>query len=287
MSSTIASVNEEAIRAWNTVLFDRFVEYRDLVVTSLSRHGEIALELHPPARGSRALDIGCGFGDTTQALADLVGPDGRVTGLDAAERFIETARAENVKANADFVVADLQAADLDGPLDYAFSRFGTMFFANPAVALRNVARALVPGGRLCMVVWRQKVDNDWLHRGERIVKRHLERPTEYDEPTCGPGPFSMAGADTTSDILVAAGFGQISLRRCDLPVMVGETLERAIGLTLALGPGAEVVRLLGDRAESALPQIRADLTEGLAEFAQPDGTLLAPSSSWIVTAVKA
>ncbi|MEA2170858.1 MAG: hypothetical protein QOF76_4158 [Solirubrobacteraceae bacterium] len=285
MTSTIAPANEEAIRAWNTVLFDRFVEFRDLMVGGLGAHGDDALELYPPPRGARALDIGCGFGDTAQQIADLVGPDGHVTGLDAAERFIEMARAENVKANADFVVADLQSTALEGQFDYAFSRMGTMFFANPVVALRNVP--LKPGGRLCMVVWRNRYDNDWIYRAEVAVKRYLEKPDDSDEPTCGPGPFSMAGADTVSDVLKGAGFTDITLRRNDRDMLIGDSMERAIALNLALGPGAEVVRLLGERAEPALPQIREDLRAGLAAFERPDGSLWGPSSVWIVSAVRA
>jgi hypothetical protein len=101
-----------------------------------------------------------------------------------------------------------------------------MFFANPVVALRNVRQALVPGGRLCMVVWRRKLDNDWLHRAERVVERFLTRPEATDEPTCGPGPFSMASADTTTDVLVRAGFEVISLHRCDTEITIGADLDR-------------------------------------------------------------
>ena len=85
-----------------------------------------------------------------------------------------------------------------------------MFFANPVAALRNIRRALKPGGRLCMVVWRRKLDNDWMYSAEQVVKEFAERPDEYDEPTCGPGPFSMANADTVSDQLQAAGFEEVS-----------------------------------------------------------------------------
>jgi len=63
-------------------------------------------------------------------------------------------------------------------------------------------------------------------------------------------------------------------------------MQRAIDLNLALGPGAEVVRLLGDRADHAIPQIRADLEAELAEFVREDGTLRAPSSTWVISAVK-
>ena len=90
---------------------------------------------------------------------------------------------------------------------------GIMFFANPVAALRNVRRALAPGGRLCSVVWRRKLDNDWLHRAELVVAGFLDRNEESDEPTCGPGPFSMADADTTSAILQAAGFEDVTLTR--------------------------------------------------------------------------
>ena len=74
-----------------------------------------------------------------------------------------------------------------------------------------------------MVVWRRKLDNDWLHRAEKVVEGYLEEPEETDEPTCGPGPFSMANADTTSDILQSAGFDEIALPRCDNPILIGAT----------------------------------------------------------------
>src|SRR5882757_7988038 len=90
----VAVTNEEAVEAWNGVLFDRFVQYRHLVSGGLGAHGEEALRIHPPAAGERVLDIGCGFGETTLRIADLVGPEGSALGLDASERFIDLARAE-------------------------------------------------------------------------------------------------------------------------------------------------------------------------------------------------
>lgn len=203
----ISPANAEAIEAWDGVLFDRFVKFRDVIVNGLGAHGEEALRLHPPAVGDRVLDIGCGFGDTTLRLAEMVGPAGTALGVDAAPRFIESAREDAAVAgtsNVRLEVVDVETADFDEGFDYAFSRFGTMFFANPVAALRNVRRALVPGGRLCMVVWRRKLENEWLHRAELVVKELVEEPEESDEPTCGPGPFSMADADTTSEILMNA-----------------------------------------------------------------------------------
>jgi SAM-dependent methyltransferase len=281
-----ATENAEAIEAWDGPLYDRFVRFRDIVVKGLASHGEEALRLFPPQAGQRVLDIGCGFGDTTQDIASLVGPDGEAVGVDAAARFIETAREETAEAgvaNARFEVADVQADDLGGPYDMAFSRMGTMFFANPVAALRNVRTALVPGGQLVMVVWRRREDNEWMYRAQTIVEGIVSRPEEYDEPTCGPGPFSMAGADTTSDILVHAGFKDIALRRCDLPILVGHDVDEAMDLVMALGPAGEILRLQGDRAAHLHGEVRDALRRGLSEFQTPDG-LRAQASTWIVSA---
>ena len=279
--------NAEAIQAWDGPLFDRFVRFRDIVTTGLGNHGEEALRLFPPQPGQRVVDIGCGFGDTTQRIAGLVGPEGEAVGVDAAPRFIEAAALEAAEAgmsNARFEVADVETAPVGGPYDMAFSRFGTMFFANPVAALRNVRTGLVPGARLVMVVWRTRIDNEWMYRAQTIVEQIVSRPEEYDEPTCGPGPFSMANADTTSDILQHAGYGDVELRRCDLPIVIGRDVEDALEFAMALGPAGELLRLAGDRAAHLHDDVRQALREGLREYETPDG-IRAPASTWIISAV--
>jgi ubiquinone/menaquinone biosynthesis C-methylase UbiE len=278
--------NAEAIEAWDGPLYDRFVRFRHIVTGGLGAHGEAALRLMAPEPGARVLDIGCGFGDTTQDIARLVGPDGEALGVDAAARFIETATEEAAEAgvaNARFAVTDVEVTRFEERFDYAFSRMGTMFFANPVAALRNVREALVPGGRLVMVVWRRRIDNDWLYRAQTIVEQIVERPEQYDEPTCGPGPFSMADADTTSEILQRAGYVDVSLTRCDLPILIGNDVDEAIDLVKSLGPAGEILRLQGERAAHLHGDVDAALRKGLAEFDGPNG-LRAPASTWIVTA---
>lgn len=282
----IAASNKEATDAWSGPLFDRFVRYRDLVTAGLGAHGEEALATHPPRPGDRVIDLGCGFGDTTQRLAELVGPDGEAVGVDVSEPFIDAAREEAEAAGVErvsFAVADVQVGELGGSFDYAFSRMGIMFFANPVQALRNVRKALVPGGQLCAVVWRRKEDNQWVRRAELVVEEYLDHPEETDQPTCGPGPFSMANADTVTEQLKIAGFEDISLRRCDLPLKIGNDLDHAVEFNMALGPAGEVLRLWEDRIEQIRPKIAADLRETLAEFAGPDG-VYAPASTWIIGA---
>ena len=165
---TVAAANEEAVEAWSGVLFDRWARYRDVLAVSIREFSDVAFDLCRPQPGERVLDVGCGLGETTRSLAELVGPAGEVVGIDAGERFVETATAEAAEAgagNVSYMTGDVQVADMGSGFDLAFSRFGTMFFANPVAALRNVRSSLRPGGRLCMVVWRSKLANEWLHRG--------------------------------------------------------------------------------------------------------------------------
>src|SRR5262245_5093620 len=149
-AGAVAIANEEAVRAWDTVLYERWKLNRKVFVGALSEVTEEVFALHAPAEGGRCIDIGCGFGETTQRLAELVGPAGSVLGTDSSPRFIEDARREAAEAgvaNVEFEIADAQTAAWDPVYDYAFSRMGTQFFAAPVPAMRAIRGALVPGGR--------------------------------------------------------------------------------------------------------------------------------------------
>ena len=285
---TVAAENEEATEAWSGVLFDRFLEYRDLVVAGLTQHGVAAMRTHPPKPGDRVLDIGCGFGDTTQELASIVGAEGEAVGVDVAEPFIRASMEEAAQAgveNVDFFVTDVQVGDLKGPYDYAFSRMGVMFFANPVQAMRNVRDALRPGAKLVATVWRRKADNEWLNRAEEVAGRYLEEPDEPEDVRCGPGPFSMANADTVSEQLQIAGFERPTFTRCDLPIKIGNDLDQAVSFNLAIGPAAELLRICPtDEVERLRPKLEGELREVLSGYRQADGTVAAPASTWIISA---
>ncbi|MDP9002764.1 MAG: class I SAM-dependent methyltransferase [Myxococcota bacterium] len=268
------------------MLFDKFERFRDILTNGFTRHSDAALERDPIATGARVLDVGCGFGDVTCTIARLVGPAGAASGVDVAARFVEAARSDAQRAgiaNAKFFCADVQTGELGGPYDVIFSRFGTMFFARPVAAARNLKRSLAPDGVLSMVVWRKREDNPWVHVAEKVVKNLVPERHDTAEPTCGPGPFSMSNADVTTDILAQAGFRQVRLERYDSPVHIGRDVDEAIQFALALGPAGEVMRLAGEEGELRKPAVISALREALAPYVHGEGVVM-PSSSWIITA---
>ena len=279
--------NEEAVRAWDTVLYERWKKNRRVFVGALDEVTEAAFDLSPPPQGGRCIDIGCGFGETTRQMAGLVGPEGFALGTDSSPRFIEDARREAAEAgveNVGFETVDAQAAEWEPVYDYAFSRMGTQFFVAPVPAMRAIRGALKPGGGLCKICWRRKAESPFWAETEGVVERFLSRPDEYDADTCGPGPFSLGNPETTRGILEAAGFAEIELHRRDFDYFMGVDMEEAVDSLLAIGPGAELIRLNGEHGESRRPRIAEALADHYASWQRPDGSIVGRGSVWIVTA---
>ncbi len=286
-AGVVSPANEEAVRAWDTVLYERWKTNREVFVGALQEVTEEVFDLSAPPEGGRCIDVGCGFGETTQRLAELVGAGGSALGTDSSPRFIEDARREAAEAgveNVDFEVADAQTAHWDPICDYAFSRMGTQFFAAPVPAMRAIRGALRPGGRLAKVCWRRKDESQLWAETERVVQRFLARPEEYEADTCGPGPFSMGNPETCRGILQAAGFEQIELHPHDFDYFMGKDTDEAIDALLAIGPGAELIRLNGEDGESRRPEIAEALADHYAAWQQPDGSIVSRAAVWIVTA---
>jgi ubiquinone/menaquinone biosynthesis C-methylase UbiE len=280
--------NRIVVEAWNTVLYDKFCRFKHLLIQGLSQHSDAALDRCGHAEGTRVLDIGCGFGDSTLQIARCVGPAGEAVGVDCAENFIRDPEAEARRegvGNARFFVGDAQWGDLQGPYDHAFARFGTMFFEMPGAAMRNVRKALKPGGTFVQIVWRRREDNPWLHEAELKVRDIVPVVSheDTDQVHCGPGPFALSGADTVSDMLRVAGFERITLERYDCDICIGRDLQDAIEFAMALGPAGEIIRLAGEEGTRRIPQVIAALREALGPYERPEG-VWAPSSTWIITA---
>ena len=280
--------NDVVIAAWNTVLFDKFCRFKHLLIDGLAAHSDEALDRSDIAEGARVLDVGCGFGDSTRRIAARVGPRGQAVGVDCAANFVKAAAQEAREAgvaNAMFFEADAQVDDLRGPYDFAFSRFGTMFFMMPGAAMRNIRKALKPGGSLTMIVWRRREENPWLHEAELRVRELVPviSHEDTDQVHCGPGPFSMAGPDMVSSMLRSAGYDHIAFARFDADICIGADLAEAVEFAMALGPAGEIIRLAGEEGEKRKPQVVAALRETLAPYVRNDG-VWGPSSTWFVTA---
>jgi SAM-dependent methyltransferase len=280
-----ASPNANFIRVWNEILVPKFSRFRDILVDGFRGHSDAALAKHPVRAGERALDVGCGFGDTTLDLARGAGPDGSALGIDCCDGFLafgrRDAEAQGIR-NARFAVADAQTERFESEFQLCFARFGTMFFQSPVAAMRNLLGALTPGGRLNILVWRSIAENDWLAMPKRSAAAHLPPPPDNGQ-SCGPGPFSMADPDTVRAILEGAGFTNVELERVDVPVMVGRTVPEAIDFQLAIGPAGELVREAGELGVEKRPLIAADLAALNEQHLTSAGVTMS-SSSWCVTA---
>jgi SAM-dependent methyltransferase len=285
----MVSENDEVTRAWNGVLFDKWVRFKHLLTSGLAVHGEALLAFRPPTPGTRVLDLGCGFGDLTQLLGQKLGSAGSAVGVDVAQNFVETSARDAAEAgvkNVEFICRDVQTDDLGGPYAAAYARFGVQFFTSPVAALRNVRKALVPRSTLAFVTWRKREDNQWLHVPELCTRSFIPAEAEAhteEQPTCGPGPFAMRSTDLMSDQLMAAGYEHIGFERHDAPICIGRDLAEAVDFCIALGPSGEMIRLAGDLGRQKTPEIRAALGEALAPYVTPQG-VLGPSSAWLVTA---
>jgi SAM-dependent methyltransferase len=273
--------NADQITFWNELGGVAWAELSALLDRQIETVGSYAMDALAPRPGERLLDVGCGCGQTSLALAERVAPGGEVTGLDISRPMLEVARDRAADAhvrNVHFLEADAQTLALaPAAFDGVFSRFGVMFFADPTAAFRNLLAALKPGGRLAFVCWRSLAENPWMTEPLAAAAAELP-PTPPPPDPYAPGPFAFADADRVRDILADAGFTDIVLTAED-PQVGGNSLPDSLTLALRIGP-------LGARLREA-PELRPKMTEAvrdaLARHVQ-DGKVWMDGAVWIVTA---
>jgi len=283
--------DSEFVQFWNEVLAPKFIRFRHILVDGLTRHSEAVFPRLPVRQGDRVLDVGCGFGDTAMKLAEIVGPEGEVVGIDCCDAFLAAAEADlaqsgltgSVPGNVHFMRGDAEVALPEGEFDFVFARFGTMFFANPVAGMRNMRKALKPGGRMTHIVWRRPEDNPWLSMAKDVVLRFLPPPGDGAR-TCGPGPFSMADEETVRRMMEIAGYSDIRFERVDAPVLIGQNVQDAVDFQLAIGPAGEVFREAGDIAEQKRETVEAALAQAIRQQTRAEDGIVMDSSSWVITA---
>jgi len=250
--------NAEQIRVWNEVNAPRWIAMRRPLERALRPFGHAALDALAPQPGELALDVGCGFGETTVELARRCGA---AMGVDVSQPMLDIARAE-APPGVSYLCADAQTYAFEPRFDLVFSRFGIMFFADPAAAFANLRRATKTGGRFAAVVWGPAGENDWVQVPLRVVRRHLAVPP----PSTGPGPFSLGDPAALSRLLSGAGFADVSVRPLDLP------FEGDAALLLQSGPAGAALReagAAGDALRATVEaEVRAELPARLAARAR-------------------
>jgi SAM-dependent methyltransferase len=277
--------NEEQRARWNGFDGEMWARHFDRMDRVLEPVNAPLLSFAVPAAGSVVIDVGCGCGGPTMELARMVGPSGRVIGLDVSEPMLGRAR-ERARgySNVTFLLGDAAEMPLENLHgDLIVSRFGVMFFGDPAAAFSNLRRSLVPGGRLRFVCWRGIQENPWLQIPLHAVYEHVPRmPKPAPEE---PGPFSFAEPERVTRILTSAGFTKPLFTPLDLRLnlAVGGTLEDAAVNASENGPARRALTGQPDEIRArAIESIRRALTP----YTSSTGVELA-GAVWLVAAERA
>jgi SAM-dependent methyltransferase len=256
---------------WNAGAGEAWVRQQDRMDIQLAPLGEATMAALGVTRGDRVLDVGCGAGTTTATLARL---GARPTGTDISEALISRARERY--ADCEFVVADAQTHAF-AAFAAVYSRFGVMFFDDPAAAFTNLARAVAPRGRLAFVCWRSLKDNP-LFTAPMAAAIDAGIPAPAPTDPDAPGPFAFADRDRVARILTGAGWHDIAIEPHQI-MIGGNSLADSVELALQIGPLGRMLREHPDARDRAVDAIRDQLGRHVV-----DGNVMMTSATWIVTA---
>ena len=282
MPADAAPPNARQSEDWNDVVGRSWALLHERLDRQIAPFGRAAMARAGFAPGQRVLDVGCGCGETSFTIAGEIAP-GQVLGADISATLLdiarEDARAKGI-ANASFIQADAQVHPFEaGAFDVVFSRFGVMFFEDPAAAFANLLRALKPAGRLAFCCWRRPADNLWLPLPMQVAG-HLLPPLPPSDPVA-PGPFAFADPDRLRGILASAGFDGIDIEPIDMR-SGGDNLEDSVFLAMRVGLLGAALRQAG--ADDALKRKVEDaLRQGLEQYLD-GGVVRLPAAGWIVSA---
>jgi len=251
------------------------LDFYDAELRAHHEHLRVAYGIRP---GDEVVDIGCGTGLTTREAARAAAP-GRVVGVDVSERMLERARhvtAVQRLGNVSYELGDAQVHRFDpAGFDVAISRFGTMFFSDPAAAFANIAAALRPEARLVLLVWQRLEHNEWA----RAIDAALGDAARPPPPRADP--FSLGDAEATARVLEGAGFDGVRFEDVHEPVLYGHDLDAALAFVRGFqNTNAALAGMNDGEAARTVGRLRALLA---AHYSEERGVLL-DSRSWLITA---
>ena len=274
--------NADQIAYWNGPGGQRWADRQAAQDILLRPVLDILIDRGKPQAGERIIDVGCGSGASSIALAEKVAPSGHVLGVDVSGPMLARARQGAPKdLPVEFVLADATVYPLEpASFDLLASRFGVMFFADPALSFTNMRKALKPSGRLAFACWREPRENPFFMAPLQAAYKHV--PKLPQQGLDDPGPFAFASEARVRRILDAAGFTRIEMEACPLllDAAIGRGLDGAVQGALEIGP---VSRALDGQPEELRKAAAASIREALTPFAKGDAVLL-PASVWVVTA---
>ena len=270
--------NQTEIERWNGVVGERWVTHQEALDARIRIYGEQVLARAGLRSGMRVLDVGAGCGDTTLAAARAVGESGKVVGLDISRQMLERARVRASKlSNVELVEHDAATFIADAPFDAIVSRFGVMFFDDPAGAFANLHGAAAPGGSLTFACWQSLADNPWAAVPLSVVQQALPGPPPPPDAHA-PGPWALADVERVRAILTRAGWHDVTFTPFMHAMELGTTLDESLEYASRIGPSARLLREADEPTQGrALDALRA----ALAPLA-PTFTLA--SAVWIVAA---
>ena len=280
--SQSADANTDQREFWNALKGGLWVDLQPRIDAMLAPFGERAMDALNLQPSEAVLEIGCGTGTTTLALAERVTASGEVVAADISHPMVQKAIARAAaipEYPISFAEADAQTHAFPADhFDAVYSRFGVMFFDDPVAAFANIRGALKPGGRLAYVCWADRKDNPWVRIPTGAAKAHVEIPPP--PPDDAPGQFSMEREDRVRQILGDAGWSDVGLTRYDIDHSIGDNLDDAVAYICQMGPMSEPI---AEADAETRAQAQAAIRGALEPFAGPGGVRLG-FSTWIVTA---
>ncbi|MGK3982900.1 class I SAM-dependent methyltransferase [Sorangium sp. So ce136] len=272
--------NRDQAALWNEAGGPIWVEMQEVLDAVLAPSGAPLLEEGFPGEGGRVLDVGCGAGATALAMARRLGPTGRCLGVDISGPLVAAARARAAAeglSSAAFVQADAQTHGFEPDhFDAVISRFGVMFFDDPAAAFANIRRAARRSAKLSFVAWRSPAENPFMTTAARAAAPFL--PNLPVPAPDAPSQFAFADRDRVQRILDASGWTDVDIRPIDVPSGVAE--KDLLAYVTRLGP-------VGLALRDADEPTRARTAEAVRAAFDPfvrDGAARFTAACWLVTA---